>query len=391
MSPARVATIRRVLNKRVDALEKELSKVVHAESRFTVKSAADLGEPEPLPANFVHDAASFAGKLTAREWRIKGIQPLSAEVCLVYGDSGSGKSFLINDMFAAVHLGREWNGKRTTQGRVIYLCAEGAGDHKYRLHAQASHYGVALSDLPPVIDNAPDLSKGNAWAAVIEQIIAAGGCDVLVIDTLAATNTIDENSSEMGEYLRNVKKIQRALRCTCWIVHHCGKDQSKGARGWSGTRAAVDVELEVSRTGDARSARVTKSKGDADGWEFSFSLKFVPLGKDIDGDVFGSCVVEYSDAPPVTAKKPPKRGTQPAVAFTAVQKLIRENKGAAIDIDDAREAIKATMPPPGPDDKDQRGSRAGALLEKLLNGEHLFRDGRMIRDSAAQTITEDWV
>lgn len=259
-----------------------------------------------IPANRVQSASEFAGALTAREWDIKGVQPTGAELCVIYGESGSGKSFLLTDMLTCVHLGRPWNGRKTRQRRVVRVVAEGAHDARYRDHALALSRGVALDALPGVIDNAPSLRDSKQAADVVKQIKAAGGCDVLLIDTLSATFRGNENSGEeLGEYIHNIKLMQRALCCTVWIVHHAGKDASKGARGWSGLRAALDVELEVIRKkdDDARCMEVSKAKGGRDGDRFGFKLPFVALGRDADGEDFGSCRVEYTDAPARLSRK----------------------------------------------------------------------------------------
>ena len=36
----------------------------------------------------------------------------------------------------------------------------------------------------------------------------------------------------------------------CSWVHHCGKDAARGAGGHSSLRAATDVELEITRSGE---------------------------------------------------------------------------------------------------------------------------------------------
>lgn len=257
--------------------------------------------------NRVQTADEFSGELKPREWRVKGVQLLDAEICVIYGDSGSGKSFWIDDLGACIHLGRPWNKRKVTKGRVVKIVAEGAGDHRYRLHAQAVTYGVALGELPLVIDNAPDLFDREQALDVVKQIQAAGGCDELIIDTLSATFTGDENGSDMGVYLRNVRLIQRLLGCTVWIVHHCGKNAALGARGWSGLRATVDVEIEVVREGELRSAEVTKAKGAGDGAKFGFKLVPVVLGRDRDDEDYGSMRVEYTDDLPTGASKTRKR------------------------------------------------------------------------------------
>lgn len=324
--------------------------------------------------NAVQRADVFAGPLKPREYVIKGIQPVGAELCVIYGDSGAGKSFLIDDMLTDVHLGRPWNGRRTLKQRVVRIVAEGASDDRYRRHAIAAAKGVGLADLPRVINNAPDLFDAKQARNVAEHIRGAGGCDVLLVDTLAATFSGDENGSEMGGYIRNVKLIQRALGCTVWLVHHTGHANKDRMRGWSGLRAAADVELEVTRDGEARCVRVTKSKGGVDGARIGFKLDFVMLGRDADGDPFGSCRVEYTDAPPAAAKGPTG---QKRDALEAVKAAVRES--GPLEYEDARLVVVDVLPVPEPGKRDRRPGRAGELLKELELDTllYLLPDGRL--------------
>mgnify|MGYP003346413027 CR=1 FL=1 len=109
--------------------------------------------------------------------------------------------------------------------------------------------------------------------------------DVVIVDTWAQTTPgANENSGEdMGKALAHCKGIHRATGAMVMLVHHSGKDASRGARGWSGLRAAADVELEVVRADEARSLTVTKLKDGEDGAEFAFRLESVVLGLDEDG------------------------------------------------------------------------------------------------------------
>jgi hypothetical protein len=330
-----------------------------------IPANSDWSEIPSTNRNRVQCADVFAGALVPREWRIKGVQPLGAELCMLYGDSGSGKSFLIDDMAAHIHLGRPWNGRAVTQGRVIKLCAEGAHDHHYRLHAQAAAFGVSIGELPAVIDNAPDLFDHKQALDVAQQIKAAGGCDVLIIDVLSATFSGDENGSDMGKYIRHVKLMQRSLGCTVWMVHHSGHANKDRARGWSGTRAAVDVELAVAREGELRSVQVSKSKASSDGAKFGFKLVPVVLGRDRDGDEYGSCRVEYTDDVPTGARKP--LGGSQKLAFDALQKLGPMNERVEI-----AEVINAALIKKGKDTgaqtKDDRNNMKRALNTLQDNG-----------------------
>jgi hypothetical protein len=253
-------------------------------------------------------------------WHIKGVLP-NAELIVVYGASGSGKSFLVFDMVAAVATGASWQGRKTTKGRVVYVVAEGATGFLNRLKAYTKTRSGSFPGIRVVAD-APNLLGKTDHASLATEIGASGGAGLIVIDTLAASSPgADENAAkDMGRVIEHCKQLHKATGATVLLIHHSGKDESKGARGWSGLRAAADAEIEVSRCGDYRVATVTKMKDGEDGAEFAFKLVPVEIGVDADGDPVTSCVVEpLSVAPAGTRKKEPPPGTVQRALLDAIR------------------------------------------------------------------------
>ena len=84
---------------------------------------------------------------------------------------------------------------------------------------------------------------------------------VVFIDTLnRAAPTADENSSrDMGEILEAAKRLQSKTGGLVMLVHHTGKDASKGLRGHSSLFAAIDSAVDVRRDGDSREWKVAKA------------------------------------------------------------------------------------------------------------------------------------
>ena len=75
---------------------------------------------------------------------------------------------------------------------------------------------------------------------------------LVVIDTLAmAMSGGDENrTQDIAIVLKNMKKIQQELGCHVMVLHHPGKDDSRGVRGSSALHAASDNVLELKKTKD---------------------------------------------------------------------------------------------------------------------------------------------
>jgi hypothetical protein len=142
---------------------------------------------------------------------------------------------------------------------------------------------------------------------------------VLIVDTLnRAAPTSDENSSkEMGEILQACKRLQGLIGGLVVLVHHTGKDTTKGARGHSSLFAALDGAVEVTRLVNSRSWSIAKAKDGEDGKDFSFELKVHNLGKDLDGDEITSCTIEQ--ALHNIFVKPPPQGAKQQSAFKALK------------------------------------------------------------------------
>src|SRR3546814_9404957 len=162
----------------------------------------------------------------------------------------------------------------------------GAGGFRNRVAAYRQQYDVSFGDTLHVIADQPDfLASGDAKtiAGEVERV----GAGLVVIDTLAqVTPGGDENSAvDMGKAIRKCRQISETTGAMVLLVHHAGKDVARGARGWSGIRAAADVEIEVSlHKSGVRVAKLTQQKEGQDGLAYGFTLETVTIGQEEDGD-----------------------------------------------------------------------------------------------------------
>ena len=85
---------------------------------------------------------------------------------------------------------------------------------------------------------------------------------LIVIDTLAyAMAGGEENSAkEMGVAVDGMQKLRNEVGASILLIHHSGKDRSKGARGSSVLKAAVDTEIEINASGDKISLHADKQR-----------------------------------------------------------------------------------------------------------------------------------
>lgn len=148
----------------------------------------------------------------------------------------------------------------------------------------------------------------SALAAAIAANVTPGA--VVIIDTLAqATPGADENAAkDMGLVLHAAKHIADAFNGLVVLVHHSGKDTSKGLRGHSSLNGAMDAVINVERSqlSDTRTWRVTKMKDAEDGATGKFRLEGVDLGEDgFGGRVTSSAVREVEAGQLIFDEEPP--------------------------------------------------------------------------------------
>lgn len=271
-----------------------------------LENATEPPKPEPryklLNAGDLRDLPPMA-------WRVRGVLP-AVGLAALYGPSASGKSFLGFDMAAAIAEGRKWFGCRVEPAPVVYAALEGEAGFKLRAQGWEAHKGRALPDglqmmlQPFQLTNVLDVRD-------LAAVVPTGG--VVFIDTLnRAAPTADENSSrDMGEILEAAKRLQSITGGLVVLVHHTGKDATKGLRGHSSLFAAMDAAIEVSRDGDRREWKVAKSKDGADGDAHPFRLEIETLGIDAYGDPITSCTVRMdASAEDVKRVKLPQGGNQ---------------------------------------------------------------------------------
>jgi putative DNA primase/helicase len=279
-------------------------------------------------------------------WRVRGVLPATGLAC-IYGASGSGKSFLALDLCAAIAAGTKWFDCRVNAAPVVYVALEGEAGFSQRLKAWHLHQRQNVGEGLRFILQGFDLRKSGDVAEIAAEVTeSACAAGVLVIDTLnRAASGADENSSrDMGELIDASKRLQAELGGLVLLVHHSGKDPTKGLRGHSSLHAALDAAIEVTRNGDRREWAIAKSKDGSDGETRGFALKLVTVGADEDGEPVTSCVVVPDNLPQAARRPQPPKGGNQRIVWDALGELLRKAgdarpEGAPESLPKARPAL----------------------------------------------------
>jgi AAA domain len=142
-----------------------------------------------------------------------------------------------------------------------------------------------------------EAAERTAASALVLAGMFGGDCPVIVIDTFTAAlgaGGSDCDPKDVSAFLEHVKKHMVGHGFTVIVIHHTGKDASRGGRGWSGLNAALDFELEIDRDGDLRTMRVTKNRDGSDMQPaFCYELEAHPLGLNQHGEPVTAVVVRH--------------------------------------------------------------------------------------------------
>lgn len=199
------------------------------------------------------------------KWLVPGVLT-EGSLAAIYGAPESGKSFLAVDMSMAIAGGIDWHGRQVERGGVLYIAAEGAPGLGKRFRAWkvdrcAQGRGFDLHLMRDDLNLAAE-KDGGVRAFVQAVTDELGPLRLIVVDTLNQTAAgADENSAkDMGRYIASMKLLRNATGAAVVVVHHSGKDLSKGMRGSTALLGAMDTTIEVERASDGHSIKVTVKK-----------------------------------------------------------------------------------------------------------------------------------
>lgn len=230
---------------------------------FEPPETADRGRDK---IQFLH---TYADNVKDPTWLVPGIIP-SFGTGMIYGESGSYKSFVTLDMALCLAYGipGQWN-TPPVQNDVLFMAGEGpVATAKKRWPAWLEWQGISDRESHRFLikDRVPFYTDADAWEHVKADIAELGAKPSLIIlDTLTRLITgLDENSAKDASMITNfMEQLSRYYECFVLAVHHTGKDQSKGARGSSAFYANFDTVISTKLKAGGAEFRVRKQK-DAD-------------------------------------------------------------------------------------------------------------------------------
>ncbi len=229
---------------------------------------------------------------------VEGLLAQNSLATLV-GPSNVGKTFVALDLAFSVARGTPWLGRHESlPGTALYIGLESSSEEINRRVAAYRQYYPATGNAPLYLaTKSLDLSspKSPGWQQVIPEVNALKSPEMpirlIIIDTLArALSGADENSAkDMGSFIKGCDKLRELTGACVLIIHHLGKDTSRGGRGSSSLFAGIDTELRVS---DNKCITAAKQRAMAKaGVAIYYDLVPVEIGLNPKGKPVTACVV----------------------------------------------------------------------------------------------------
>ncbi|RYH16805.1 MAG: AAA family ATPase, partial [Alcaligenaceae bacterium] len=269
-----------------------------------------LPEPTlPLPGGVTRGLPTHTSQefrhMPRHVWLVRDVFH-GGEVVILWGESQAGKTALLLDMVAAIASGSDWAGHPVTRTNVLYVALEGQIGVRTRVQALEYDQGIGHLEGVHYVFKSCNVTSEND---VNELALTARKHDAkfIVIDTLSASiaGMAEENSnSAMSGMIANVQRLTQMTGAAVLLVHHCGNDPKRGARGAYALHANPDVSIEVGRSGEDRYWRLDKGR-DGEPAGGCFKIEGVTFQPDHEPEPLKSIVVRHIEGAEAPSVQPP--------------------------------------------------------------------------------------
>lgn len=236
------------------------------DSAAVADALARLSEPgggRDLAAPYVLLSADDIASVPPAQAVIEGIA-FAGSITVLVSESGTGKTFLLLAMAAAISDGARWHGLETALGSVLIVSYEG-DQLGLRVRGLREAQGKRLDHVyfvrgsdplsPQVTRDGERPSPGErdliATVKLLSEKLAAAGkppLRLIVIDTARASMSgSEDNSGDVSAYLRSLRRVQAAAPGAAVLVtHHAGwqdgeakRQRERGSSAWRGNSDCV--------------------------------------------------------------------------------------------------------------------------------------------------------
>jgi hypothetical protein len=278
---------------------------------------------------------SELSRLPKPTWHVHGMFT-EQSIVILWGESGSGKTFLALDWALCTATGKPWLGQhKVKSGNVIYIASEGKSGLPKRCLRWLEHHAQPEPDNFWVIPEAFEMVQGESFIDLVGILSDLGERHALiVIDTLNRNLGGSENDGDdMRAFTKAAELLQRTFGATVVVIHHTGWDNAR-ERGHSSLRGNSDTMISARKLGDRLTdgieVKCVKQK-DSDLFD-TFGVACEPVGA---GDDSSLVLTERIDTDALTEERKQERQDQ---RLTPVLKCLPDDATKPMALADIVEA-----------------------------------------------------
>lgn len=270
-------------------------------------------------------------------WIVKNLIPADA-TGILFGETGSYKSFIAIDLSLHIAHGLSWCGYKTTQGSVFFIAGEGgAGLYRrieawHQLHGlspEASQFFVCPT---PIALNEAQNSK-EIMQLIKERAKSTGLPRLIVIDTLSQNfSGLENDSSDIADYMRTLIDEIRVhfQNSSILLIHHTGHVNKQRMRGAYSLKANADFVYLLEGSNLSTVLKAQKMKDCEIPAPLLFRLEMVELGRDMENEPITSLTPLHVDKLHISQSTNNKTGKHTAKFFKAFKELGNDTSEAEL-------------------------------------------------------------
>ena len=207
-------------------------------------------------------------------------------IVFIYGRKFSYKTYVALTFMYLCHLGKPLDTHKTKYGKnILYAVTEGRNTMRNRYEAMKQFYGQ--NNNPNSETRFHVYSDDWSWdeAYIDDFVNKYKSFDVFVFDCLSQSLGGDSlnNDSTARKVYRGLNKIKNEMKATVIVIHHTGKNPTKGMMGSAVPGNHADTEIKVD--GSKKTITLLKQRnGSLDNMKLGFMPLPIYLGKDSDDE-----------------------------------------------------------------------------------------------------------
>lgn len=246
----------------------DLSRLSAEASEFDSRLPVSIGlQQDPRVAGFIDPIRSWVGRTPPdREWVIPGWIPRGT-VTVLFGDGGTGKSLVAQQLVTSVTTGRPWFGLQAERMKTLVVSCEDDGDELHRRQiAINAAMDIDMEDIDgqfvwdrtgqenflATYDLSGDVGATTDFYELLLAKCRSNGVQFVVIDTAADVFGGNENiRAHVNHFLKAVLgRLAKAIDGSVLLLAHpsvTGMATKSGLSGSTAWNAAVRSRLYLTR------------------------------------------------------------------------------------------------------------------------------------------------